>query len=156
MKKLSTLLIFLFPLFLGAQLSYFAEFSLDPFKDSEYHPTLPEPQTLIKDLSLGTSYDIKDFLTINLGYSRMDSRSVTSSTFYQDNFIDGISPSFFNLTLSHTPVIRSHSVYSGLILNWSRFHLESNIGYALGVFTEEYIQVRESDTFTGIQRGKRV
>ncbi len=137
----------------SAQHSFFAEFSLDPFQISASdNPALPEPQTIIKDLSLGTSYDLGNYLTINLGYSRLEPRNVTSVKFYQDNFIDGFNPSFQNLTLSHSPEITSHSIFTGVGVNFSRFHVELNVGYALGVFKDEFIRARESDTFTGLER----
>jgi hypothetical protein len=151
-NHLLTLLLFI-PFFGTAQHSFFAEFSLDPFQlSASDNSALPEPQTVVKDLSLGTCYDLRDYLTLNLGYSRLDPRNVTSSQFFQDNFVDG-DPSFLQgLSLSHSPEITSHSIFTGASANFSRFHMEVNVGYALGVFGDELIKARESDTFTGLER----
>jgi hypothetical protein len=89
-------------------------------------------------------------VTLNIGYSRLDRRDVSSNPFFSDFFIPGSIPVFQNLTLIHSPEILSHSLFSGLSIGWTRFRMEANLGYALGVFKDEVITAREFTTSTNI------
>ncbi len=151
MKRLLSALLILTPYVLAAQFSGFAEYTLDPFKSvsNNINQAFTEEQSVIKEFNLGIEYQLVSRLSIRGGLARVDKRNASSIPYFQDFFIAGSIPQFMNLTLSHSSRIRNYSVFTGLQLNFNRFHIASNIHLSQSVFKDEAILAREFTTFTG-------
>jgi len=152
MKKLLVLLILLAANIANAQWSPFMEFTVDPWKTTFYNTDYEEEQSLIKEISFGTRYKVAKFISVKAGVSILASRNSSSEPFFQDYFIAGSSPAFYNATLRHSASLESYSAFIGPQFDLGRFHLGANVHYAYGRFKDQNVRALEYVSFGGITK----